>query len=127
MATLKEIRKRLRQLGLESEYGYRAEAKLIPGVLEADEELQRISSGVREGQRWILLLTPRRLLFLAKPTMGDHRSVALPREAIRRVDGKRGVFFARLEIESDAGTYRFTNVLKKSLASFLEGFDTRLR
>lgn len=120
MATLKEIRARLRQLGLENEYGYRAEAKLIPRALEEGESLLQITSGVREGQRWLLLLTERRVLLLSKPTMGSPKVVGIPREEIRGAEGKRGLFFASLTLETASDRYRFSNVLKKSFPAFLQ-------
>jgi hypothetical protein len=120
MATLKEIRARLRQLGLENEYGYRAEAKLIPRALEGDEELLQITSGVREGQRWLLIVTARRLVLLSKPTMGSPNVIAIPREDLRTVRGRRGLLFGSLTLETGTDTYSFSNVLKKSLPGFLE-------
>lgn len=119
MATLKQIKARLRELGLENEYGYRAETKLIPKSLEADEELLQMTSGIREGRRWYLVLTPRRLLLLTKPTLGTPGLVAIEREKIKGVTDRRKLFFASLTIETEEGEYVFSNVLKKSLPSFL--------
>lgn len=120
MATLKQIKARLRELGLENEYGYRAETKLIPKSLEADEELLQMSSGIREGRRWYLVLTPRRLLFLTKPSLGSPGLIAIEREKIKSVTDHKKLFFASLTVETEEGEYVFSNVLKKSIPSFLQ-------
>jgi hypothetical protein len=119
MATMREIRARLRQLGLETEYGYRHDTKLIPGILEGDEQLLQITSGVRKGQRWLLLITQRRLLLVTKPTMGAPTIVEIPREELLGAEGRKGLLFGSLTVRSSAGEYTFSNVLKKSLPQFL--------
>ncbi len=120
MATLRQIKVRLRELGLENEYGYRAETKLIPDALEEGETLLHITSGIREGRRWYVLLTEGRILFLTKPTMGSPHLVAIDADGVRRVHGRKGLLFGSLGIETDEGSYSFSNVLKKSLNPFLE-------
>ncbi|TVR68369.1 MAG: hypothetical protein EA427_10680 [Spirochaetaceae bacterium] len=119
MATMKEIRARLRVLGLENEFGYRREIKRLPECLERDETLIAITSGIREGARWYILLTEHRLLLLSKPTMADPRLVGIKREEIRHTEHRKGFFLASLRIDTIGGSYTFTNVLKKSLPSFL--------
>lgn len=119
MASLKEIKARLHELELANEYGYRSEIKLLPNALEAGERLLALSSGIREGRRWYLVFTERRLLLLAKPTMGDPRLISIPREDILEVDARRGLIFAKIQVRTTRDSYTFTNVLKKSLPTFL--------
>lgn len=116
---MNEIRARLRELGLENEFGYRREAKLLPDCLESDETLQAITGGIREGARWYILLTERRLLLLSKPSLGQVRLIGLDRSEIRQVEPRKGLIFASLSIETTQGAYTFTNVLKKSLPPFM--------
>lgn len=119
MPSMREIKARLRELGLENEFGYRAESRRIPECLEQDETLRAITSGLREGRRWYVLLTENRILYLAKPTLADPRLVAINRSEVLNVEEKRGLFFGSLTIRTAQDTYTFTNVLKKSLPSFL--------
>jgi hypothetical protein len=119
MASLKEIKARLHELELGNEYGYRSEIKLLPNALAAGETVLALSSGIREGRRWYLVFTEQRLLLLAKPTMGDPRLISLPREDLVEVTGHRGLIFGKIQVRTALDTYTFTNVLKKSLPSFL--------
>lgn len=119
MATLREVKAKLRELGLENEYGYRAETRLIPESLEAGEHMLSITSGIREGRRWYLLITEGRLLLLSKPTMASPSLIAIPREEIRSIDGKKGLFFASVTVDTEQGSYSFSNVLKKSFFHFI--------
>ena len=125
MATKKEIKDRLRALGLENEYGYRAEAKLIPESLEAGEHLRAITSGIRESRRWFIILTEGRLLMLTKPTLGRPHLVAVQRDEVKGIEGHRGLLFGSLTVETAEGVYSFSNVLKKSLPHFLAEFNAR--
>ena len=125
MATKKEIKDRLRALGLENEYGYRAETKLIPESLAESENLLAITSGIRQGRRWFIILTEGRLLMLTKPTMGKPHLVAVQRDEVRGLEGSRGLLFGSLTVETAEGVYAFSNVLKKSLPHFLAEFKGR--
>ncbi len=121
---LKEIKQNLRKLGLESEYGYRPEIKLIPDSLDAGESLLAISSGIRKGRRWYIVLTEKRLLMLTKPTMGSPSLIALDRAVIQQIEKKKGLLFASITVKTEEGKYRFSNVLKKSVAPFLAAFHS---
>ena len=46
--------------------------------------------------------------------------IAIPREDLRTVQGRRGLLFGSLTLETGTDTYSFSNVLKKSLPGFLE-------
>jgi hypothetical protein len=119
MPSMKEIRARLRELGLENEFGYRKEIKSVPECLHRDESLLAITSGIREGKRWYILVTEGRVLILSKPPLGQLRLIGIERSAVQSVESKRGLFFATVTVATGEGTYTFTNVLKKSLPSFL--------
>ncbi|MFO8064055.1 MAG: PH domain-containing protein [Spirochaetia bacterium] len=121
MATLHQIQARLKELGLQNDYGYRRETRLLPNVLEADEQLLAVTSGVLNGMRRLVVLTERRLLFVSKPTMGEPRLFAVPREDLVAVRGSKGLVFGSLSFETADGTYRLDNVLKKSMAQFAPG------
>lgn len=120
MTTLKEVKDKLRDLGLGPAYGYRREIRLIPETLRQNEQLRAITSGLYDGQRWYLLACGERLYFLAKPRMGQPQSIVIERVDIRSVKARKSVIFATITIETKRATYKFSNVLKKSLPSFLQ-------
>lgn len=119
MSSMKEIRSRLRDQGLENEYGYRKEVRLIPECLTHGEEFLAMSSGIRDGTRWFIVATSSRLLLLTKPSVGDLRLIGIVRDEIRSLSARRGLIFGSLQIETTQGSYTFTNVLKKSISVFL--------
>lgn len=125
MATLQELRATLSELGLKRDYGYRRELKLLPEILEADEEVHAVTSGVYDGLRRLVVLTDRRLLVLQKPTVGKPNLLSVPRNDISGAEERRGLFFAALTLQTRAQPFVFHNVLKKSLAPFLKslGFE----
>lgn len=120
MATLQELKARLSELGLERDYGYRRELRLLPDILEPDEEVRAVTSGVYDGLRRLVVLTQRRLLVLQKPTVGKASLLYVPRNDISAAEGKRGLLFAALTLHTSAQPFVFHNVLKKSLPPFLE-------
>jgi len=119
MPSLKEIMSRLRELGLESEYRYRAETRRIPECLDASETLRGITSGIRSGRRWMILVTEGRILLLTKPTISSPDLIALDRTDIRDVTTERGLIFGTVTIVTEKDSYTFSNVLKKSLPTFI--------
>ena len=120
MATLKELKARLSELGLERDYGYRRELKLLPETLEPDEVVCAVTSGVYDGLRRLVVLTQRRLLVLQNPPVGKPSLLYVPRKDISAAEGRRGLLFAALTLHTTAQPLVFHNVLKKSLAPFLK-------
>lgn len=119
MPTMQEIKARLRELGLENEFGYRTETRRIPECLERDETLRGITAGIYGGRRWYVLLTERRLLLLAKPTLGSPQLIEIKHDQVKDLAIKKGWIFGTLTITTATDSYTFTNVLKKSIPSFM--------
>ncbi len=120
MATLKELKARLSELGVEREYGYRRELRLLPEILKPDEELRAVTSGLHDGQRRLVVLTQRRLLVLQKPAVGKPNLLYVPREEVTAAEARRGLLFGVLTIHTSDRAFVFHNVAKKSLPPFLE-------
>lgn len=119
MATLDEIKQRLAELGLEKEYRFRRELRLLPDIFESGEHMRAVTSGVYEGLRRLVVLTEERLLVLQKPTLGKPNLLYVPRGEITDVEARNGLLFAVLTVHTTAGPFVFHNTAKKSVGFFL--------
>jgi hypothetical protein len=67
----------------------------------------------------MILVTEGRILLLTKPTISSPDLIALDRTDIRDVTTERGLIFGTVTIVTEKDSYTFSNVLKKSLPTFI--------
>ena len=89
----------------------------LPKVLMGMEQVIAFSSGLMDGNTWLIVLTDRRVLFLDKGWVYGLKQVAIPLDKITSVSGKTGIFFGTIEIQTSEPR-KITNVLKATVLPF---------
>ena len=105
-----ELDKRLRDLGIYSDFYMRKELKALTQLLEEGEELNCILTGVHEANRKMLAVTDRRLLLLFTGALAAGELQVIRREGIESWDFEKRFLFSTLRIRLKDGTeYVLTN------------------
>ena len=105
-----DLDKRLRELGIYSDFYMRKELKALTQLLEEGEQLNCILTGVHEAARKMLAVTDRRLIvvFAAALSPGDIK--VIPREAVGDWQFEKKLLFSSVRISTKNGTeFTFTN------------------
>ena len=105
-----DLEKRLRELGIYSDFYYRKELKALVQLLQEGEELNCILTGVHEAARKMLAVTDRRLLIIFAGALSAGEITVIPREKLADWQFEKKLLFSSVRIETNNGeVYSFTN------------------
>ena len=102
--------KRLRDLGIYSDFYFRKELKPLTHVLRDDEQLNCVLTGVHEANRKMLAVTDRRLIIIFAGALADKAFTVIRRSAVKEYHFEKKFLFSKLSILTNSGDeFVFTN------------------
>ena len=104
-----ELDKRLRDLGLYSEYYMRKELKPLAELLDCNASLNCILTGVHDANRKLLAVTDRELLVIFTGALANGEVKVISRKAVTSWNFEKKFFMPAVEFTAEGETYRFTN------------------
>ena len=108
-----DLEKRLRELGIYSDFYYRKELKALCEVLGEYERLNCLLTGVHEGNRKMVAVTDRRIIVLFTALGGGDVKI-IRRESVKTYRFNKKFLFSTLTIETNGGAaFTFTNTQGK--------------
>ena len=99
-----DLDKRLRELGIYSDFYMRKELKPLAQQLQEGEQLNCILTGVHDANRKMLAVTDRRLLLLFTGALAAGELRVIRREGIESWDFDKKLLFSKLRITLKDGT-----------------------
>ncbi|CAM3485403.1 YokE-like PH domain-containing protein [Bordetella sputigena] len=101
----------------------------LPSVLSDGEQILAFTSGMMDGNTWLITLTDRRIIFLDKGLIYGLKQTAIDLDKVNAVSGETGLMFGRIEVEDGASRRVIKNVWKKTVVAFTnkvqEAMDAR--
>ena len=105
-----DLDKRLRELGIYSDFYMRRELNSLPQLLEEGEQLNCILTGVHEAERKMLAVTDRRLIVIFAAALSPGAIKVIPREAVGGWHFEKKLLFSSVSFSTQSGTaFTFTN------------------
>ena len=120
-ASKKELRKEYRRIAQttgDDRFFTKKELYHLPKILMDEEQVLAFSSGLMDGNTWLIALTDKRVVFLDKGLLFGTRQTSVPIDKISAVSGKTGVLFGKITIHAGGGEMTITNVLKHTVLPF---------
>ncbi len=105
-----DLDKRLRELGIYSDFYMRRELKALPQLLEEGEQLNCILTGVHEAERKMLAVTDRRIIVIFAAALSPGDIKVIPRDAVGDWHFEKKLLFSSVSFSTRSGTaFTFTN------------------
>lgn len=82
------------------------------------EQIEAFSSGMMNGNTWLIALTDRRIIMLDKGMVFGLKQQSIDLDRISAVSCKTGLVFGSIIITDNANDKAITNVLKQSVQPF---------
>lgn len=119
-----DLDKRLRDLGIYSDFYLRKELTPLARLLTDGEQLNCILTGVHEANRKMLAVTDRRLFIIFAGALSDKAVTVIRRSAVKDYRFEKKFLFSKLSIMTNSGDeFVFTN----TQGSMKELFDWAMR
>ena len=120
MPTLEEVQAQIKMLGEVDTFGTKKEVRYLPDILTNDESILSLTSGIMDGNTWLIVCTERRVIFLDKGMIYGLKQRETPLEKINSVEQKTGIMFGSIGIWDGAARMEIKNVIKGTVGPFVE-------
>lgn len=95
------------------------ELDVLPKILAPMEQVLSFSSGLMDGNTWLIVLTDRRILFLDKGLLYGLKQTSIDLENVVVIEGSTGLVFGSISISTAAGPREIRNTWKRSVNAFI--------
>ena len=123
MPTLEEVQAQISALGNVDTFGTRKEIRYLPDILAQDETIRSLTSGIMDGNTWLIVCTDRRVIFLDKGLIYGLKQKEIPLGQINSVEADTGIVFGTIGISDGASKMEIKNVFKDSVRTFSEAVN----
>ena len=90
----------------------------LPEILSDGEQVLAFTSGLMDGNTWLVTLTDKRIIFLDKGMIYGLKQTAIDLDKVNSISGQTGIFFGKITIEDGASSRLINNVWKKTVVAF---------
>ena len=90
----------------------------LPEILMSGEQVLAFTSGLMDGNTWLITLTDKRIIFLDKGMIYGLKQAIIDLDKVNSISGKTGIFFGDISIQDGAANRTITNVWKKTVVKF---------
>lgn len=120
MPTLAEVKQQIADYPDRYLFWTWKEVRTLPKILDKDESIKAVTSGMIDGETWLLVCTERRIIFLNCGMFYGVRQIQLPLDRIQTIDHEATIAFGSISIGDGATSYTIGMVLKSSILPFVK-------
>ena len=113
----KEYDRIAKEIG-DDQFFTKKELNHLPAVLADGEQVLAFTSGLMDGNTWLVSLTDRRIIFLDKGMIYGLKQTAIDLDKVNSISGQTGIIFGKIVIEDGASSRVIDNVWKKTVVAF---------
>ncbi|MDX1974484.1 MAG: PH domain-containing protein [Rickettsiales bacterium] len=126
MPTLDEVRKQIAACPHHYIFWTNKEIRALPKVLDKNEIIRAVTSGMMKNATWLAVCTSRRLIFLNCGMFYGVRQVQLPLDRIQSIDHASTIFFGSIRVWDGASYFSIDMVNKKSIQPFVKATEAAM-
>jgi hypothetical protein len=109
----REYRRIAQEIG-DDQFFTKKELNHLPSVLSDGEQVLAFTSGLMDGNTWLIALTDRRIIFLDKGLIYGLKQTAIDLDKVNSISGQTGLMFGKIIVEDGASSRVIGNVMKKT-------------
>ncbi len=119
MPTLKQIEEQIGRLPHRYIFWTQKEIRALPEILDADERVVAITSGIMDGSTWLATCTNRRVIFLNKNMFFGAQQQQIALDRLQSIDHQYTIFFGEIRVWDGASYFTLRMVAKSSIEAFV--------
>lgn len=121
-----EIQAEIDSLPCKDEWGTRKEISELPDVLGKDEHIKAMTSGITDGNTWLIVCTNKRIIMLDKGMIYGLKLIDIPLDRINSISHSKGLVLGRISITDGAVTRTISNVTNTTISFFVEAVNKEI-
>ncbi len=119
MPTAAEIKKQIEALPDRYVFWTKKEIRALPKILNNNEVIKGITSGMMNKATWLAVCTNQRLIFVNRGMFYGLRQVQVPLDRIQSIDHEFTIAFGSIRVWDGASAFTIRMVLKSSIIPFV--------
>lgn len=116
----RNIQNEINDLPCKDDWGTKKEIDELPSILAKDENIKAITSGLVDGNTWLVVCTNRRVLMLDKGLIYGLKLIDIPLDRINSVSHSKGLILGKIAITDGSTTRTIENVPNNSVGFFAD-------
>ena len=126
MPSAREIDQQIRAYRDRYIFWTQKEVRALPEVLDADEQVKAITSGMKDNTTWLAVCTQRRLIFLNRGMVYGLRQVQFPLDRIQSIDHHFALVFGTIRVWDGASAFSMGMILRGSIIPFVRVVEEQM-
>lgn len=127
MRTLESIQEEINTLGDVDLFGTSKEVSHLPEILEDDENIKYLTSGIVDGTTWLVVCTQKRILFIDYGFLFGVKQSEMALESVNSISYKTGLFFGSIEIWHGGAKMLIDNCQKNTVKPFVDAVNSAIK
>jgi hypothetical protein len=119
MPTLEEVKRQIDAYPHRYIFWTQKEIRALPEILDQNETVKAVTSGMMDGATWLAVCTDRRLVFINCGMVYGVQQVQMPLDRIQSIDHQFTIFFGSISIFDGVNVFTLRLVLKSSILPFV--------
>jgi len=120
MPTLQEVKEQINAYTHRYIFWTKKEIRALPDILDDNERILAVTSGMRDSATWLLVCTNRRLIFLNRGMFFGLRQVQMPLDRIQSIDHSSLIVFGSISVWDGASSVGVGMVFEPSILPFVK-------
>jgi hypothetical protein len=118
--SMNDIQVEIDSLPCKDSWGTRKEIAELPAVLGTDEHIKAMTSGLTDGNTWLIVCTNKRVLMLDKGMVYGLKLIDIPLDRINSISHSKGLLLGKISITDGATTRTIQNVANTTVSFFAD-------
>lgn len=125
--SLNDIQAEINSLPCKDDWGTRKEIAELPAILGKDEHVKAMTSGITEGNTWLMVCTDKRVLMLDKGMLYGLRLIDIPLDRINSISQSKGLVCGEISITDGATTRTIENITNGTVSFFADTVNKEIQ
>lgn len=123
MQTLAQVKQQIEAYPHRYIFWTSKEIRALPGILDDDEQIKALTSGMLNGSTWLAVCTERRLIFLNRGMFYGLQQVQMPLDRVQSIDHEFTIMFGSIRVFDGVNVFALNLVLKASIPPFVRAVE----
>ncbi len=123
----RDITERLQELYIYDLYGFKRELKPLAMILNIDETINCMATGIFEGKRRLVCVTDYRVIILFVPAVGIPENTIILRDGIIDYEASEKFFTSTFSFSTKNMNFKFKNTQRRIIDLFLWAMEQPIK
>lgn len=127
MRSLESIQKEIEALGEIDLFGTSKEVSHLPEILQDDENIKYLTSGIMDGTTWLIVCTQKRIILVDYGMFFGVKQSEMALENVNSVSYQTGLIFGSIEIWHGGARMLIENCEKQTVKPFCDAVNAAIK